>query len=117
MMTFATGVAAAVLFTACAQSVSAEPNMIPLVDIPAKCVPPGWPDSAARFDEPPDVDLELLIDITGAVLKARIVKSSGSKTYDNAARVALARCIYPPLSLAGKPVRGWIRVHYRWIVE
>jgi TonB family protein len=110
-------VAICFLFAGSAQSVLAEQNVIPHVVIPADCVPPDWPDSSVRFDEPPDIDLELLIDVAGAVLKTKLVKSSGSKTFDDAARVALARCIYPPLSRAGKPVRGWVSVHYRWTLE
>jgi TonB family protein len=117
MRRFMAGVAAVFLSTGSAQPVLAQPDAVPRVVIPPDCVPPAWPESRERFGEAPDIDLELLIDVTGAVLKTKTVKSSGSAVFDDAARAALARCIYPPLSRAGKPVRGWVRVHYRWTLE
>jgi TonB family protein len=107
----------AFLLTGSAQAVAAERSVVPQVVIPEDCVPPAFPESPERFGEPPSIDLELFIDVTGAVLKTNVVKSSGSAKYDEAARTALVRCIYPPLTRAGKPVRGWVSVHYRWPVE
>ena len=117
MKRIVTGVTTAFLLTGSVQSVLAQQNVKPQVVAPAECAPPAWPEGPERFDEPPSIDLGLLIDVTGAVLKTKIVKSSGSKKLDDAARVALARCIYPPLLRAGKPARGWVRVHYQWTLE
>jgi TonB family protein len=115
--TVVTCIAAALVFAGSAQSALSGQPASPRVVFPAGCAPPAWPDSTVRFGEPPSVDVELLIDVTGAVLKTKIVTSSGSRKFDDAARVALARCSYPPVVRAGKAVPGWIRVHYKWVVE
>lgn len=53
----------------------------------------------------------------GAVLKAKVVESSGVKIFGDAARAALSRCTYLPLKVAGKAVGGWAHVRYKWILE
>ena len=117
MKRYVIGVTTAFLLAGSAQGELTERSAIRQVVIPADCVPPAWPEGSERFGEAPVIDLELLIDATGAVVKTRIARSSGSKKFDGAARVAFARCIYLPLTQAGKLVRGWARVHYQWILE
>ena len=93
---------------------SYERSITPQVGIPANCLAPPWPKSNVRLGEPPSIDLALFIDLTGAVLTTRIVKSTGAREFDNAARTALAQCRYLPLLHNGKPVHGWVQVHYQW---
>lgn len=90
---------------------------MPEIGIPTNCSAPEWPETGARFGEPPAIDLALFIDVTGVVLKTKILKSTGARVFDDAARTALARCRFSPLLRQGAPVRGWVKVHYQWILE
>lgn len=87
------------------------------VAMPTACTPPAYPETSMRFGEAPVVALDFLIDANGAVLKDKVVQTSGAKIFDDAARAALSRCTYPPLKVAGKPVGGWVHVRYKWILE
>lgn len=98
-------------------SQSQERSIIPQVNVPADCIAPPWPKSNMRFGEAPRVELALFIDVSGVVSESKIVKSTGARVFDTAARIALSKCRYPPLNLHGKPMRGWVKVHYRWILE
>jgi TonB family protein len=87
------------------------------VAVPVACTPPKYPKTSIRFGEAPVVGLAFLIDANGAVLKARIVETSGAKIIDDSTRVALSRCTYPPIRVAGKAVGGWVYVRYEWVIE
>jgi protein TonB len=92
-------------------------STLPQVIIPTDCLAPPWPETNVRFGEPPSVEQAFFIDAQGKVLKTRILKSSGSREFDDAARVALAQCRYSPPPRPGTPRPGWVKVHYQWVVE
>lgn len=96
---------------------SSLPSAIPQVDIPADCLAPPWPKTNVRFGEPPSVDLAFLIDVTGAVLKSRVLKSTGARAFDDAARTAFAKCRYSRPTRPSASAQGWVKVHYLWVLE
>ena len=76
---------------------------MPEVGIPANCMEPVWPETNIRFGEPPTIDLAVLLEVTGAVLKIEIIKSTGARVFDDATRTALVRCKFPSLLRHGTP--------------
>ena len=105
------------LINTLAESALASGAATRALSIPAACVPPAYPETSIRFGEAPVVALDFLINANGAVLKAKVVQTSGAKIFDDAARAALSRCTYPALNVSGKSVGGWIRVRHKWILE
>ena len=102
-----------VLFlSAIASSVSAMAAETRTVAVPPTCPAPPYPNTSIRFDQPPIVVLEFLLDPNGAVLRSKVVATSGARIFDEAARIALSRCIYAPLKHG-----GWVRVSYRWVLD
>jgi protein TonB len=66
---------------------------------------PNYPPFAVRLDQTGNVLLKLTIDESGAVTAAKIEKSSGYDTLDNAAVAwVIARWRYEPATRDGKPV-------------
>lgn len=85
--------------------------------VPSSCAAPIFPISSARFGEPPSTVFDFRIDAKGIVRESRIIRTSGAREFDEAARVALIRCVYTPLIVEGRPKGGWLRVHYQWVME
>lgn len=99
----------------------------PLVTEPAKgpsvtravvdftsCDKPNYPLNSLRNEEQGTVQMEFLIDLDGRVAESKIIKSSGFRMLDAAAKKALSLCKFTPGSRDGKPQQSWAVVNYVW---
>lgn len=82
----------------------------------SKCQP-VWPQASLRNEEQGTVVLAFLIDTDGKAIDSKIVKTSGYRRLDAAARYALAQCTYKPGTADGKPVMGWMQTTFIWKLE
>lgn len=76
---------------------------------------PIYPELARRLGFSGSAVVRALIDREGRVRDARIVRSSGYETLDQAALEAAVKCVYAPAIQNGYPVAIWIsyRVQFR----
>ena len=95
------------------------PEAPPFRPIPAdsNCVAPVYPASSLRNGETGLVRVGFLVDVDGTVLESQVLKSSYFKTLDNATVQAFKKCKYSPAIESGNPVKGWIQIHYRWVLS
>jgi len=78
------------------------------------CDKPNYPLNSLRNEEQGKVQMEFLIDLDGRVADSRIIKSSGFRMLDAAAKKALSLCQFIPGSRDGKPQQSWAVVNYVW---
>jgi protein TonB len=71
---------------------------------------PGYPLEAARKLEAGTVKLQLLVDTTGRVANALVVKSSGSAVLDRAARDQALTWTFTPARRDGKTVQDIVEI-------
>jgi TonB family protein len=109
--------ATAMLCNALADPANAVGNPLRALVMPGDCAPPVFPQTSARFGEPPTVVFNMLLDETGTVQKAQVALSSGSKIVDDAVRAAIVRCTYAPAKLNGVAVAGWAQLRYTWMLD
>jgi TonB family protein len=81
---------------------------------PVKLGPAGYPPELKQYTFSGDADVEALVDFDGAVLAARVVKSSGYKAADSSACEAALRGAFTPAEHYGQPVRVWFPLPYRF---
>lgn len=116
----ALGLAAAFL-AGCAQTPTAPaagatpPESRPLVNF-ASCSKPVYPAEALANKVQGTSTLQFLINPEGAVVESRVQKSSGDRSLDEAARVAIAKCTFKPAVVGGKPQQAWVPVQYVWTI-
>ena len=73
--------------------------------------PPAYPGEAVRNGLTGVVELEILVGIDGHPLEARVVRSSGHRLLDAAARrTVLAKWRFQPAMRNGQPVQSLGRV-------
>ncbi|MFC3549971.1 energy transducer TonB [Lysobacter cavernae] len=73
--------------------------------------PPAYPGAAVRDGLTGTVELEILVDVDGKPIEARVVRSSGHRVLDQAARrVVLTRWTFEPALQYGRPVQALGRV-------
>jgi periplasmic protein TonB len=89
----------------------------PVIDAAHNCAKPEYPPASARAEETGTVTLRFLIDTDGHAIKADIVRSSGHKRLDEAARAALSLCKFKPGTLDGQPVQTTGDIQYVWKLE
>jgi protein TonB len=80
----------------------------------ANCDTPPYPAAARRAGETGVARLNLLINTDGRILESKLVRSSGSKRLDEAAREGLSGCKPKPAIVDGKPERSWVIVDFRF---
>ncbi|MBE3027558.1 energy transducer TonB [Janthinobacterium sp. BJB1] len=85
--------------------------------MPAGCTPPAWPAGAKRRGAQGRVTLHCTVQADGKVSAAAVIRSSGYPAIDEAARDALAKCIFQPETLDGQPVACKVIMPYQWINE
>ena len=73
-----------------------------------------YPPAAKAAGLQADVDLELTIDVTGAVAGARVITPVGNE-FDEAALEAVRRFIFEPAKRGGKAIPA--RITYRYVFE
>lgn len=81
------------------------------------CAKPLWPKQSLRDENTGTVTLSFLIDAQGGVADSRILKSSGFRPLDRAARVGIARCHFKPATEDGVPVQAWMKMQYIWTLH
>ena len=105
---------AAVGSTALAQTATSVRSSIDT----STCSRPVYPEEDARPKNTGTVTMNFLIGPDGRVLESKLVKSSGHRSLDEAARSALVKCRFkPPLTPEGQPVQAWTAVQYVWTPE
>jgi protein TonB len=78
---------------------------------------PEWPRVALRYEMQGRVQLQLLVDVNGQVIKAQITKSSGWKVLDDVTVATLEKCTVKPATRDGKPEKIWALTSYLWRLE
>ncbi|MDN2710883.1 energy transducer TonB [Janthinobacterium sp. SUN118] len=96
---------------------SATPAVVVPASMPAGCAAPAWPLEAKRHGAQGRVTLRFTVEADGKVSKAAVIRSSGYPALDQAARDALAKCVFNPETLDGKPVASKVIMPYQWINE
>jgi protein TonB len=83
----------------------------------AQCDKPEYPSASKRMEEEGTVGLKFLVGADGKVIQSEIAKSSGYKRLDEAARAGLAKCLFRPAMVDGKPEQAWTTIQYVWRLE
>jgi protein TonB len=83
----------------------------------ANCETPDYPSASRRLEEEGTVSLRFLVGVDGKVIQSEVVKSSGFKRLDEAARAGLSRCAFKPATVNGKPEQAWASMNYTWRIE
>ena len=95
----------------------AAPVRVAAVVNSANCETPDYPSASRRLEEEGTVSLRFLVGVDGKVLQSEVVKSSGFKRLDEAARAGLSRCAFKPATANGKPEQAWASMNYTWRLE
>ena len=81
------------------------------------CAKPHYPAADIAAAHQGAVSLEFDVDPRGRVIRSTIVKSSGYRSLDTAARDAIALCSFQPGTRDGKAVTASTQVQYVWTLE
>lgn len=81
------------------------------------CSRPEWPRHALGRNETGTVTLKFLVDEQGKVIDSMVRKSSGSTGLDEAARQAIARCMFTPPTHNGHAIQTWATMQYVWSID
>lgn len=81
------------------------------------CREPEYPSASRRAEETGTVLLRFYVDEDGRAVKSEIVRSSGYKRLDEAARDALSLCKFKPGTLDGKPMAMTGDLQYVWRLQ
>ncbi|MDM5181730.1 TonB family protein [Massilia sp. DJPM01] len=84
---------------------------------PGSCAKPVFPKAALRSMQEGTVTLSFLIGTSGAVVDAKIVKSSGFPLLDMAAINGIRRCAFNPTMVDGKAEQAWMQMQYVWTFD
>jgi bla regulator protein BlaR1 len=111
---------AAACIAGCAQMPAKE--NAPVIRTPAvadfsSCAKPEWPKQSLRNENTGTVTLSFLINKDGQVEDSKVMKSSGFRPLDMAAREGIARCHFKPGTENGKPVQSWMNMQYVWTLH
>jgi len=88
-----------------------------VIDAARNCAKPEYPPASARAEETGTVTVRFLIDESGKAVKSEVLRSSGHRRLDEAARAALSLCQFKPGTLDGKPVQSQADIQYVWKLE
>jgi TonB family protein len=76
--------------------------------------PAGYPEALKQYNFSGTADAEALVDFDGAVLAARIVRSSGYAAADSSACATALHSSFAPAEQYGEPVRVWFPLPYHF---
>jgi TonB family protein len=85
--------------------------------LPAGCKAPQWPAEALQRNQYGMVSMKLLVEADGKVGKLETTESSGYTQLDKLTEDAIARCVFAPHLVDGKPVASWTQLNYVWTPE
>jgi D-alanyl-D-alanine endopeptidase (penicillin-binding protein 7) len=111
---------AAACIAGCAQLPAAEKApepIIPAVANFASCAKPHYPKESLRNENTGTVTLNFKISADGKVEDSNIMKSSGYRLLDEAARDGISKCQFRPATQGGKPVPAWMHMQYVWTLK
>ena len=113
------GLAVATLLTASANAApdAAAPERMQARADFSTCAKPVWPAESLKNENQGTVTLSFLIGADGKVKESVVKNSSGFAPLDEAARVGIAKCIFKPATVAGKPVQDWMVMKYVWTLH
>jgi protein TonB len=92
-------------------------RVAPVIDAARNCAKPEYPPASARAEETGTVTLRFYIDEQGRAVKSEVIRSSGHRRLDEAARQALSLCKFKPGTLDGKIVPMTGDLQYVWKLE
>lgn len=81
------------------------------------CAKPLWPTQSLKDQNTGTVTLSFLIDAEGRVADSKILRSSGFRPLDRAAREGIALCRFKPATEDGVPVQAWRKMQYVWLLK
>jgi TonB family protein len=81
---------------------------------PIALEPAGYPAELKQYTFSGATDVEALVDFDGAVLAARVVRSSGYAAADSSACATALRGSFSPAEHYGQPVRVWFPLPYHF---
>jgi TonB family protein len=81
---------------------------------PITLEPAGYPVELKQYTFSGVTDVEALVDFDGAVLAARVVRSSGYAAADSSACATALRASFTPAEHYGQPVRVWFPLPYHF---
>ena len=81
------------------------------------CAKPHYPKDSLAAKHEGEATLAFLVNASGAVLEAKVEKSSGHVPLDTAAMDALKLCKFTPAMKDGKAVQEWANVRYDWTLK
>lgn len=79
------------------------------------CTKPVYPKSSLRYEDQGTVTVSYLVDVDGAILDSRILKSSGYRALDKEAFYSLAKCQFRLPMGVTEP--QWTDVRYEWLLQ
>jgi bla regulator protein blaR1 len=80
----------------------------------AACERPRYPAADLEAGHEGAVTLSFLVGTDGNVAQSRVLRSSGYRELDEAARTAIEKCQFKPATAQGVPVETWVPVQYLW---
>jgi len=86
----------------------------PVIDSAHNCDKPTYPPASLRAEETGTTTVRFTIDVDGRAIQSQVIKSSGHKRLDEAARAALGLCRFKPGTLDGKPYQSSVDMQYVW---
>lgn len=78
---------------------------------------PEWPISSLKNNEMGTVDLSLLMNTEGVVIRARLVATSGFRELDKATMTGYIGCQFKPVMKDGIAIERWLPLRYVWKLE
>jgi TonB family protein len=82
--------------------------------LPISLDPAEYPSALKQYNFSGTADAEALVDFDGAVLAARITRSSGYAVADSSACASALRSSFSPAEHYGRPVRVWFPLPYHF---
>ncbi|MFZ6814993.1 energy transducer TonB [Undibacterium sp. Rencai35W] len=80
------------------------------------CDIPAYPDKSISLSEEGLVKLQFMTNEEGKVVDAKVVKSSGYRSLDNASLTALKDCNFKSLASHSKPNK-WDNISFAWVMQ
>ena len=80
-------------------------------------VNPVYPDSARKAGIEGSVWVQVLVDTSGSVGQARVMKTSGHKSLDDSAIAAALKSTFEAAKADGKKVRVWVAYEIKFLLK
>ncbi len=84
---------------------------------PVSIPTPVYPEMARNAGIEGQVVVKALVDVTGDVIEAEVMKSSGNQTLDAAAVEAAYKAKFTPAKQRDQPVRVYVSIPYRFTLQ